>query len=50
MTRRDARRRFPATSGGLATPALAGCLGGATGDGHECPTVEDVVQVTVTAT
>ena len=33
MTKRDTRRRFLATSGGLATLALAGCLGGG-GDGE----------------
>jgi len=36
MTRQDTRRRFVTTSGGLATLALAGCLGGdggETGDG-----------------
>jgi hypothetical protein len=33
VTKRDTRRRFLATSGGLATLALAGCLGGG-GDGE----------------
>ena len=33
MTKRDTRRRFLATSGGLATLALAGCLGGDGGAG-----------------
>jgi hypothetical protein len=53
MTDRDARRGFPATSGGPATPALAGCLresGGNVDDGHAYPAAEDVVQVTVTPT
>ncbi|MFC7323631.1 spondin domain-containing protein [Halorubrum rutilum] len=35
MTDRDTRRRFLATSGGLATLALAGCLGGGGGDGDD---------------
>jgi len=35
MTERDTRRRFLATSGGLVTLALAGCLGESGGDGDD---------------
>ena len=41
------------TSGGVATPALAGRLGEGGGDGEDgraSPAAEDVVQVTVTPT